>query len=46
LSLILLLVIPAEGVNSYSMRKVNSPFLVPLAFLLLTLFGVTLAWPQ
>jgi uncharacterized protein YjeT (DUF2065 family) len=46
LSLILLLVIPAEGVNSYSMRKVGSPFFVPLTFLLLTLFGVALAWPK
>ncbi len=45
LLLILLLVIPAEGINSYSMRKVGSPFYIPLAFLLLTVLGVTLAWP-
>jgi hypothetical protein len=45
LLLVLLLVIPAEGVNSISMRKVGSPFYVPLAFLLLTLLGVALAWP-
>jgi hypothetical protein len=45
LLLILLLVIPAEGINSFSMRKVGSPFFVPLAFLLLTLLGVVLAWP-
>jgi hypothetical protein len=44
LLLILLLVIPAEGINSYSMRKVGSPFYVPLAFLLLTILGVALAW--
>jgi hypothetical protein len=45
LLLILLLVIPAEGINSISMRKVGSPFYVPLAFLLLTVLGVVLAWP-
>jgi hypothetical protein len=44
LSLILLLVIPAEGINSYCMRKVGSPFYVPLAFLLLTIIGVVLGW--
>jgi hypothetical protein len=44
LLLILLLVIPAEGINSISMRKVGSPFFVPLAFLLLTVLGVALAW--
>ena len=44
LLLILLLVIPAEGINSYSMRKVGSPFYVPLAFLLLTIIGVVLGW--
>jgi hypothetical protein len=46
LLLILLLVVPAEGMNSYSMHKVGSPFFVPLAFLLLTIFGVALAWPK
>jgi hypothetical protein len=45
LLLILLLVIPAEGINTYSMRKVGSPFFVPLGFLLLTVLGVALAWP-
>jgi hypothetical protein len=45
LLLILLLVIPAEGINSYSMRKIGSPFFIPLAFLLLTVLGVALAWP-
>jgi hypothetical protein len=44
LLLVLLLVIPAEGVNSISMRKVGSPFYIPLAFLLLTVLGVLLAW--
>lgn len=45
LSLILLLVIPSEGINSFTMRKVGSPFYVPLAFLLLTVLGVVLTWP-
>jgi hypothetical protein len=45
LLLIPLLVVPAEGINSISMRKVGSPFYVPLAFLLLTVLGVLLAWP-
>jgi|SRR3984957_7366773 hypothetical protein len=44
LLLILLLVVPSEGINSYSMRRVGSPFYVPLAFLLLTILGVALAW--
>jgi hypothetical protein len=44
LLLILLLVVPSEGINSYSMRKVGSPFFIPLAFLLLTVLGVALAW--
>ncbi len=45
LLLILLLVVPSEGINSLSMRKVGSPFFIPLAFLLLTVLGVVLAWP-
>lgn len=45
LLLILLLVIPAEGVNAFSMRKVGSPFYIPLTFLLLTILGVAIAWP-
>jgi hypothetical protein len=45
LLLILLLVVPAEGINSLSMRKVGSPFYIPLGFLLLTVLGVLLAWP-
>jgi hypothetical protein len=45
LLLILLLVVPAEGINSFSMRRVGSPFYVPLAFLLLTVIGVLVAWP-
>ena len=45
LLLTLLLVIPSEGINSFTMRKVGSPFFIPLAFLLLTILGVILAWP-
>src|SRR5579863_1948567 len=45
LLLVLLLVVPAESINCFSMRKVGSPFYVPLAFLLLTVLGVALAWP-
>jgi hypothetical protein len=44
LLLTLLLVVPSEGINSYSMRRAGSPFYVPLAFLLLTILGVVLAW--
>jgi hypothetical protein len=43
--LVLLLVLPSEGINSLGMHRVGSPFLVPLAFTLLTLLGVLLAWP-
>jgi hypothetical protein len=45
LLLILLLVVPAEGINSFSMRRAGSLFYVPLAFLLLTVMGVVIAWP-
>ncbi len=45
LMLVLLLVLPSEGINSFSMYRVGSAFLVPLAFTLLTLLGVLLAWP-
>lgn len=45
LMLVLLLVLPSEGINSMGMYRVGSPFLVPLAFTLLTLLGVLLAWP-
>jgi len=43
--IVLLLVLPSEGLNSFSMYRVGSPFLVPLAFVLLTIAGVVLAWP-
>jgi hypothetical protein len=45
LILILLLVVPSEGVNAFSMYRVGSPFLVPSGFIVLTLLGVILAWP-
>jgi hypothetical protein len=46
LMLVLLLVLPSEGINSLAMYRVGSPFLVPLAFILLTSLGVLLAWPK
>jgi hypothetical protein len=45
LALVLLLVLPAEGVNALAMRRVGSPFYIPLGFIALTLLGVFLAWP-
>ena len=45
LLLVLLLVIPSEGVNSFCMYRAGSPFYIPLAFVLLILLGVLLAWP-
>ena len=44
LGLILLLVLPAESVNALGMHRVGSPWRIPLAFAILTLIGVTLAW--
>jgi hypothetical protein len=46
LLLVMLLVLPSEGINCFSMRRVGTPFLIPLAFILLTLLGVFLAWPH
>jgi hypothetical protein len=46
LVLVLLLVLPSEGINSFCMRRVGSPFYIPLAFALLTLLGVLLALPN
>jgi hypothetical protein len=45
LILILLLVLPAEGINSLCMYRVGSPYLFPMAFALLTVVGAILAWP-
>jgi hypothetical protein len=46
LLLVMLLVLPSEGINCFSMRRVGTHFLIPLAFILLTLLGVFLAWPH
>ena len=46
LLLVMLLVLPSEGINCFSMHRVGSPFLIPLAFILLTLLVVFLAWPH
>jgi hypothetical protein len=44
LGLILLLVLPAEGVNAFCMHRVGSPWRYPLVFAVLTLLGVILVW--
>ena len=44
LVLILILVLPAEGINALCMYRVGSPFYIPLTFVLLTVAGVGLAW--
>jgi hypothetical protein len=44
--LLVVLLLPSEGVNCFSIHRVGSPFLIPLAFILLTLLGVFLAWPH
>ena len=42
LMLIIILVLPSEGMNAVGMYRVKSPFFVPLIFILLTLVGVAL----
>jgi hypothetical protein len=37
--LVLLLVLPSAGINAFSMYRVGSPFLAPLAFVTLTIVG-------
>jgi len=44
LALILVLVLPAEGVNALGMYRVGSPWKIPVAFASLTFLGVVLAW--
>ena len=44
LALILLLVLPAEGVNALGMYRVGSNWRIPLLFASLTILGVVLAW--
>jgi hypothetical protein len=43
--LVLILVLPSEGMNTLGMYRVGSPFIVPLLLILLTLVGVALALP-
>ena len=43
IALILALVLPSEGLNAFSMRRVGSPYLIPACFILLTVTGATLA---
>jgi len=43
ITLILILVLPSEGMNAVGMRRVGSPYMVPLFFILLTLAGAALA---
>jgi uncharacterized membrane protein len=43
LVLVLLLVLPSEGLNAAGMRRVNSPYYVPIGFILLTVAGVIMA---
>jgi hypothetical protein len=44
LAIVLLLVLPSEGINAVGMYRVGSPFFVPLVFIVLTVVGVLLAW--
>ncbi len=46
LTLVLLLVLPAELINAMCMYRVGSPFYIPLAFALLAAIGAILAWPH
>jgi hypothetical protein len=42
--LVLLLVVPSEGMNAICMYRAGSPYYVPLGFVLLVLLGVLLSW--
>jgi hypothetical protein len=42
IAIILMLVLPSEGLNAVGMRRVGSPYFVPLTFILLTVVGVAL----
>ena len=46
LILVLLLVLPAEIINSICMFRVSSTFYFPLAFALIALIGVAMEWPH
>ena len=43
IALVLTLVLPSEGLNALGMRRVGSPYVVPIFFILLTLAGAILA---
>ena len=43
LGLVLLLVLPSEGLNALGMWRVKSPYYVPIGFILLTAAGVMMA---
>ena len=43
IGLILMLVLPAEGLNAFGMRRAGSPYLIPAFFIFLTLAGAGLA---
>jgi hypothetical protein len=42
--LILILVLPSEGMNALGMLRVGSPYYVPLALIVLTLVGLAILW--
>jgi hypothetical protein len=42
--LILILVLPSEGINTLGMLRVGSPYYVPLALIVLTLAGLAVSW--
>jgi hypothetical protein len=42
--LILILVLPSEGMNTLGMFRVGSPYYVPLALIVLTLVGLAISW--
>ena len=44
LTVVILLVLPAEGVNAFAMRRVGSPYGIPLAFATLAVLGVIFSW--
>jgi hypothetical protein len=43
LGMILLLVVPSEGLNAAGMHRVGSPYYMPIGFIVLTVSGVAMA---
>jgi len=41
--LVLMLVLPSEGVNAFGMCRAGSPFVIPLAFIAVTVAGAAIA---